>query len=735
MLEKVKKYLTQDKQFNAFNGVFVPTFLSIIGVIFFLRLGSIVGSVGVLGSFLIILLAVSVTITTGLALSSITTTIRIGKGGAYSIVSKTLGLEVGGSVGIPLVLAQIFSVVFYIFGFAEAWNFIFPDHSIKLVSIGVLLVLLLLNAKASIAVKAQVAVFLLILISLGSVFLGGGSWWNDFDSINLLKNEGLGDFWPNFALFFPAVTGLMAGIGLSGDLSDSKRQIPKGVLWAIGTTTLIYLLAIIWFSLTSSPTELMSNNLLIVEKSFYGPFVLAGILAATFSSALTTFVAAPKLMQALGEANIIPGSRFFAKNSQNNQPVNGILFAALIIFIALIAGNLDSIAPLLTMFFLLTYAILNIAVFIELALGLVSFRPTLKIPKIVPLYGALASVLFMFLINAVAGLIALVFLVAIYAFLISKKLEPKEGDVRSGLFRSIAEWSAKKIATLPESTSHTWKPNILIPVVITRTLLGNFPLIKAISYPNGTMTVLGVNLKKHRQAPDAEDLTHEEIEQELAELPELVKKFGKEGIFTASSIIETNDYTEGVKIALEAMESQVFHPNILFLPFKADRLAKKHLVTIFEAAHLHQSGVILVDRDEEIGLGSEQDIHVWIPPEVMEKEFYDINRPIDLSLLVAYQLYRNWKGRLHLWMATTEDRKNEATRFLKQLIYEGRLPAKTKLHISTEGFKATLKKAPQGDIHILPINQDDADFVTKTAKQLDKSFLFILDSGKEDILA
>ena len=109
----------ESSKFGAFNGVFIPTFLSIIGVILFLRLGFIVGSAGILPTMGIILLAVSVTFATGLSLSSITTNIRIGSGGAYSIISKTLGLEIGGSVGIPLFFAQIFSVTLYLFGFME----------------------------------------------------------------------------------------------------------------------------------------------------------------------------------------------------------------------------------------------------------------------------------------------------------------------------------------------------------------------------------------------------------------------------------------------------------------------------------------------------------------------------------------------------------------------------------------------------------------------------------------
>lgn len=148
------------RKYGAFNGVFVPTFLTIIGVILFLRLGFIVGSEGILGTILIILLAVSVSITTGLALSSIITNIRVGSGGAYSIISKTLGLEVGGSVGIPLYIAQVLSISLYIFGFAEVWKFIFPAHNFLIILIScftILMILTLISTK--IAMKTQLIVF------------------------------------------------------------------------------------------------------------------------------------------------------------------------------------------------------------------------------------------------------------------------------------------------------------------------------------------------------------------------------------------------------------------------------------------------------------------------------------------------------------------------------------------------------------------------------------------------
>jgi amino acid transporter len=737
MAKKKDKIVKRPRQFGAFSGVFVPTFLSIIGVVLYLRLGYIVGAGGIVSTILIILLSASVTVSTALALSSITTTLKIGPGGGYSIISKTLGLEVGGSVGIPLAFAQLFSVVFYIFGFAEALKYIFPSLPIFLVgyaALGLLLVLTIFNV--AVAVRAQIAVFGVILISLVALFLGGGDWWKNILETPLVYG-GAEDvsFWVLFALFFPAMTGLQAGIGLSGQLTDPKKQIAKGVLWAIGTTTIIYIAVSFWLGNAASPQELISNNLIMVEKSAFGPAILAGIILATFSSGLTTFVAAPRLIHTMSKSGILPFSKYLIKTTKSGEPINAIILASIIIFFAITLGSLNSIAPLLTMFFLITYATINISVFIEQALGMVSFRPTIKIPKFVSFYGFVVSIIFMFVINPIAGFIALIFLFAVYFWLIKKKLKPEAGDIRSGLFVTIAEWAAKKIITFPESTKHTWKPNILVPVALTRTLLGNFPLIKAIAYPNGTMDVLGIKIKKSKEkVPDAENVSKQEITEELEELPNMVKKFSKEGIFTSSSVVEVDDYTDGVCISLEAVGGQVFHPNILFLPFKSDKISKTNLERIFQTARKEEVGVMLFDRDEEAGLGSEKDIHVWISSKVLENDFRD-ERKFDLAMLTAYQLYRNWHGKISLWMCTDKDKEDKARYYLNKLVYEARLPGSTEKHVSTDSFKASINKAPQGDIHIISVTEDDIDFIHEYPKKHNKSFLFVADSDKEDILA
>ncbi|MFB6198390.1 MAG: amino acid permease, partial [Halobacteriaceae archaeon] len=231
---------------------------------------------------------------------------------------------------------------------------------------------------------------------------------------------------------------------MSGELSNPKDQIPKGVLSALAVSALAYLVTTFWFAYSASSEALIDNTLLIADLAWFEPLVIVGILSATASSALTTLVAAPRILQALGSNSVLPWSGFFAAE-EDGEPRNATLVTILIVASSLLFRNLNSVAPVLTMFFLLTYGVINLVVYIEQSLGLVSFRPTLSIPKIIPLYGAVSSIVFMVYINVIAGLVALGFLFFTYSVLVQRRLEPQHGDVRSGLFMALAEWAAKQV--------------------------------------------------------------------------------------------------------------------------------------------------------------------------------------------------------------------------------------------------------------------------------------------------
>ncbi|MDT8358610.1 MAG: hypothetical protein RQ758_08940, partial [Methanomicrobiaceae archaeon] len=218
-------------RFGTIKGVFVPTLLTILGVIMYLRLGWVVGSVGLLGAWIIIILAFTITTTTALSMASIISNMQIGPGGAYSIISRSLGLEIGGSIGVPLYFSLAFSVVLYIFGFREGVRFLYPSLPPLLVDLLVFgTISLIVFFSTDIAFRIQYLILVLIAVSLVSIFAAG---MGAAPSFTLELPAGGGTFWAVFAVFFPAATGIMAGVNMSGELETPRRSITIGTLAAI----------------------------------------------------------------------------------------------------------------------------------------------------------------------------------------------------------------------------------------------------------------------------------------------------------------------------------------------------------------------------------------------------------------------------------------------------------------------------------------------------------------------
>jgi len=272
------------RRFSTFEGVFTPTLLSILGVIMYLRLGWVVGHAGLSGALMIIFLANAITLATALSMASVVTNIRIGTGGAYSIITKSLGVEAGGAIGLPLYISQAISVAFYISGFTECWHFVFPEHSWLLISLVLWFVLLVITyVSTKLAFRIQYFVMAVIFISILAIIFGKSApQWNLNLSALDIPTE---NFWSVFAVFFPAVTGILVGASLSGELKDPKRSIPLGTLAAIGVSFVIYVLFAYIFATKIPTVELKTNPYVAIELGRWSWVIIIGIMGATLSSA------------------------------------------------------------------------------------------------------------------------------------------------------------------------------------------------------------------------------------------------------------------------------------------------------------------------------------------------------------------------------------------------------------------------------------------------------------------
>lgn len=722
------------KKFGTFAGVFTPTLLTILGVIMYLRMGWVVGNAGLLGAWLIIIISFLITLTTALSMSAITTNIRIGAGGAYAIISQALGLEVGGSLGIPRYVSQGLAVTMYIFGFREGWLGIFPDHSPFLVDIivfGVLLTIAYISA--DLAIKTQFFIMGIIILSLVSIVMAAyyGSMtipteeairWGNFKGSP--ENDFSGStFWIVFAVFFPASTGIMAGANMSGELKNPNKSIPLGTLWAIGISFIIYMALAFWLARSASEQELISNYNIIINKSYFGPFVIAGILGATFSSALASLVGSSRILFAMGEHRVLPYGKFLAGQSANGQPRNAMIVTGIMIFITMLLRDLNAVAPLVTLFFLITYAMINIVVIIEQNLGLISYRPLFKINKWVPYIGLTSSVLAMFIINPTISLISISIVFVVYWFLSRQHIETPFEDVRSGLFVSFAEWAAKHTWGMKTMQQRAWKPNLMVPVRDVTGARGNFQFLRNIAKPKGSIKLVGIE-------PNGANTNLAE------ELSSLSEAFRIKDVFSSWTVINTDDFAKGVNYGNQALKGAFFRPNIVFLNLQQHDDYETEIRPVIKESIRLEIGVLLYSSHPTALLGRRNMINVWVSDRTNNWDIgWDIGN-LDLSILIAYKLKKNWDARIRLIIVIKDEEEREnAQNFLNLLINLARLP-ETLTEVRVGNFKDMVANAPSADLNIFGMQENlRFEFVQEMTLSTNSSCLFVKDSGHESILA
>ncbi len=699
------------KRFGTFEGVFTPTLLSILGVVMYLRLGWVVGQVGLAGALTIIIISNLITLCTGLSVSSITTNIRIGTGGAYSIISKSLGLEAGGAIGIPLYLCQAISVAFYIAGFTECWVSIFPQHSFILISVITWLILLIISyISAKFAFRIQYVIMGIIAFSLVSIFLGRGRLEQSVVCWHGLWQM---DFWKVFAIFFPAVTGILAGVSMSGELKEPERNIPLGTLFAIGVTFCIYLALSFWLASSAVPADLVNNTSIVMDLARWRFLVIAGMMGATLSSALTMFIASPRTLLALSKHRTIPFSYSFNYLNSKGEPTPAILFTALLALLTISLGTLDTIAGVLTMFFLITYGTLNIIVFIEKITGIVSFRPKLKIPLIVSLFGAIGCFYAMFLINQSFSVIAIAVTVLIYILLARRHSHNNSPDIRRGIFIFVTEQATKIALQLPYHPK-IWKPNLLIPIEDSRDWLGMINFLKGIAYPRGRISFLNIVKKNESGQVEAR-------KRAIEQLAALSAPLKKDGMFVSELAVESNEFLQGAITVTQTLAGLALSPNVLFVRLGVDPDHDGALKNLSVMAESLGMGVMIFRFHPKVAFGQRQVVNLWISRG---------SPNIHLGVLIGLQLERNWEVKLRLIQVTSEEQKKEEARiYLNKLKKLMRLSNETETMVLGNSFDKAIADAPLADINIFGLPKElDLSFIRCISDKINTSALFLRDS-------
>ena len=450
------------KKFGTFSGVFTPSIITILGVIMYLRLPTIVGQAGLWATLGIIILAHIISVTTGLSISAIATDKRLQAGGTYYMISRSLGLPIGGTLGLALFVGLSFSVSLYIIGFAESFLGYFgwevDTGTIRLAgTITLMAVTIITLISASLALRMQFVVMIAIILSLLSIVFGNHEYAPAAPALSL--PSGGVSLMVLFGIFFPAVTGFEAGVSRSGDLQDPRRSIPKGTIWAILLGLAVYSALAFFFAYTVEGTRLVNDRQVLVHIGLVPELVIAGIWGATISSALGSILGAPRILQATAVDNIMP--RWFARGvGASNHPRNALLLTFLIAEAGILIGDLDVIARMVSIFFITTYGFLNLSAAFE-AWTSADFRPEFKVPLWVSVLGALACFMVMIQLNFLAMVGAVVLLGLLYFYLKRQELALESGDTWSGIWASLVKSGLEHLST-EQLHRRNWRPNVIM---------------------------------------------------------------------------------------------------------------------------------------------------------------------------------------------------------------------------------------------------------------------------------
>ncbi|HPR63111.1 MAG TPA: Na-K-Cl cotransporter [Thermoanaerobaculia bacterium] len=691
------------QKLGTFLGVFTPSILTILGVILYLRIGWVVGSTGLMPALLIVVIANSITLATALSVSAIATNMFVGAGGAYYIISRSLGLQIGGAIGFPLFLAQTFSVTLYAFGFAESLRILWPEIPLQPVAaLTVLLVSFISGRGAGLALKLQIPIMILVVLSLLSL-AGGLTGPVELKTGFFQGVPGSPSFWYVFAVFFPAVTGIMAGVSLSGDLKNPTRSIPRGALAAVLTGFIVYLIVPIILAVSADSTSLVKDPLIWMKVSAVPFLILPGLWGAILSSAIGSILGAPRTLEALADDGVLP--HIIGKNSRFGGIGMAHIVSSVAALIGVAMGDLNAVAPVLTMFFLTTYGMVNLVAGLEQLSGAPSYRPTVRIPWIISLAGAAGCFWVMFLISSTACLIAILSEVGIYFILRKRALTASWGDLRHGAMISLARSTLLQLRRLP-SAPRNWRPHIL---VFAGDINRRIDLVRFAAWLNQGRGILTVSRLIVGELEELASSIPDEMERTQQRLEEA-------GLTAFPEVEVVSSFEEGVISTIQAHGIAGISSNTIMFGWseKRERLIS-HLRILRKASLLGKSTVICRIRPKEWSPRARR-IDVW---------WGGLQNNGDMLLLFAYLLTVNaeWRSaRIHVRsLASTAMMKEQTERTLKRMLKASRIEATVEVTQIREGDSVQAmihRHSRDADVVFMGLREPGHDEVANYADRL-----------------
>lgn len=659
--------------------VFFTAISTILGAILFLRFGYAVGTLGFWGVILIVLLGHTVTIPTAFAISEIATNKRVEGGGEYFIISRSFGLNIGATIGMALFLSQAISVAFYVIAFTEAFDFFFvwvkDTHGITLprqaVSIPVMLLLasLILVKGANLGVKALYFVVAILFITLILFFVGttefaqSGNYNIMQDSIRNQK-----DFFKVFAIIFPAFTGMTAGVGLSGDLKKPGKSIPLGTTVATIAGMIIYFFIAYKLSSSASPKDLVEDQFVMGKIAIWGVWVVPiGLAASTISSALGSVMVAPRTLQAIaGDESfpVIKMNKWLSKGRiKDSEPFNASLITVLIALAFVAVGNINAVAEVISMFFMVTYGSLCLISFLNHFGSSPSYRPSFKSKWILSLLGFIISIWVMFKINMPYAISAVVLMTVLYIYVNSyhkdrKGLASLFANTIFQINRTLQLYLQKEKSD--QKTFEDWRPSAICISKSSFDRITPFLLVKWISYKYGFGTYL------HKISGYYSKAT---VEESKSAQKKLIKNLVDAKSYVFVDTIISPSTTSAIAQAIQMPGIAGMENNMIIFDYNKENPTE--LPAIIDNFTLVSAGKfdVCILADSPKPMFYKNGIHVWIKSSDTE----NANLMIMLSFIILG--HPDWaKGNIKIYDICRAKDLHKTKLEMAELVETGRLP-------------------------------------------------------------
>ncbi|KAJ8380958.1 hypothetical protein SKAU_G00017360 [Synaphobranchus kaupii] len=672
-------------KFGWIKGVLVRCMLNIWGVMLFIRMTWIVGQAGIALACVIVLMATVVTTITGLSTSAIATNGFVRGGGAYYLISRSLGPEFGGSIGLIFAFANAVAVSMYVVGFAETVVELLStidahmtDELNDIRIVGTLTIILLLGisvAGMEWEAKAQIFLLVILITAIFNFFIGSfipmeskqpmGFFGYKADILmeNMVPDFRGETFFSVFAIFFPAATGILAGANISGDLTDPQSAIPKGTLLAILVTGVVYLgvaegcivrdasgnsndtitsqsanctdaACKLGYDFSSCKANMnckfgLHNDFQIMNVvSGFGPLITAGVFSATLSSALASLVSAPKVFQALCKDNIYPGLSVFAKGyGKNNEPLRGYVLTFFIGLAFILIAELNIIAPIISNFFLASYALINFSVFHASLANSPGWRPSFKYYNMwVSLAGAVLCCGVMFVINWWAALLTNVIVMALYIYVSYKKPDVNWGSSMQALTYHQALSHCLQLTSVEDHIKN-FRPQCLVMIGYPNSRPALLNLVHAFTKSMGLMVCGHVRMFTRR--PNFKDLANDQARYQRWLLKNRTKAF-----YTP---VFAEDLRQGTQYLLQASGLGRLRPNTLVIGFKnnwrdGEMKDVETYINMIHDAFDFQYGAVILRLKEGLDISHIQGQDEFVSSQEKAPGIKDIALAIDLNI-------------------------------------------------------------------------------------------------------